>query len=346
MKTNKRKEIVRNSIKRIGLDCGNRAREIVLQIAIALGFKIHEDEFGVSAYGGNAIRISDHCTYMQTWVDNETWNAPVRLDVVIEDEPTEAVTQVRVGYDFTITEFVSQSSDIDTQKARTIAYDIRNAMNGNPYANNVRGEKRNLVATHGNNTQQINCNTNMNKNKIRLTESQLHNMISESVKQVLSELDWKTYASAADKARDKRLNNKDDYDAYRNTEREDAFNDAASKALSKKYNLRDVETYGDKDNPKKRIVKRFGSTSFTSDRDGVDFNDGELHTFGDMSKHGYAFPIPKDWIDYVMDSPYWRNRSDKERKDAYQNNEMNYDIDAFNHGKYKYVKGKGWQLKK
>lgn len=187
MKTNKRKEIVRNSIKRIGLDCGNRAREIVLQIAIALGFKIHEDEFGVSAYGGNAIRISDHCTYMQTWVDNETWNAPVRLDVVIEDEPTEAVTQVRVGYDFTITEFVSQSSDIDTQKARTIAYDIRNAMNGNPYANNVRGEKRNLVATHGNNTQQINCNTNMNKNKIRLTESQLHRIIKESVRNVLNE---------------------------------------------------------------------------------------------------------------------------------------------------------------
>lgn len=187
MKTNKRKEIVRNSIKRIGLDCGNRAREIVLQRAIALGFKIHEDEFGVSAYGGNAIRISDHCTYMQTWVDNETWNAPLRLDVVIEDEPTEAVTQVRVGYDFTITEFVSQSSDIDTQKARTIAYDIRNAMNGNPYANNVRGEKRNLVATHGNNTQQINCNTNMNKNKIRLTESQLHRIIKESVKRILSE---------------------------------------------------------------------------------------------------------------------------------------------------------------
>lgn len=30
-------------------------------------------------------------------------------------------------------------------------------------------------------------NTNMNKNKIRLTESQLHNMISESVKRILSE---------------------------------------------------------------------------------------------------------------------------------------------------------------
>lgn len=30
--------------------------------------------------------------YMQTWVDNETWRAPVRLDIVIEDEPTEAAT--------------------------------------------------------------------------------------------------------------------------------------------------------------------------------------------------------------------------------------------------------------
>ena len=38
------------------------------------------------------------------------------------------------------------------------------------------------------------------KNKIRLNESQLHNIISESVKQVLSELDWKTAVNAARKA--------------------------------------------------------------------------------------------------------------------------------------------------
>ncbi len=43
--------------------------------------------------------------YMQTWVDNETWRAPVRLDIVIEDEPTEAATQVRAGCDFGITIF-------------------------------------------------------------------------------------------------------------------------------------------------------------------------------------------------------------------------------------------------
>ena len=187
MKPNKRKAVVSDPIKRIGLNGGNSAREIVIQIAKALGFKIHEDDKGVSAYGGNAIRIADHCTYMQTWVDNGTWNAPIRLDVVIEDEPTEAVTQVRIGYDFGITEFVSQSNDIDPQNARMIAYDIRNTMNGNPYANNVRGERRNLVATHGNNPQELNCNTNMNKKLIRLTESDLHKIVKRSVNKVLRE---------------------------------------------------------------------------------------------------------------------------------------------------------------
>lgn len=187
MKPNRRKAVVSDPIKRIGLNGGNSAREIVIQIARALGFKIHEDNKGVSAYGGNSIRIADHCTYMQTWVDNGTWNAPIRLDVVIEDEPTEAVTQVSIGYDFGITEFVSQSNDIDPQKARIIAYDIRNTMNGNPYANNVRGERHNLVTTHDNNPQQINCNTNMNKKLIRLTESDLHRIVKESVNRVLRE---------------------------------------------------------------------------------------------------------------------------------------------------------------
>ena len=34
-------------------------------IALALDFKIHEDEHGISAYGGNAIRIADHCSMLK-----------------------------------------------------------------------------------------------------------------------------------------------------------------------------------------------------------------------------------------------------------------------------------------
>lgn len=39
----------------------------------------------------------------------------------------------------------------------------------------------------------------MGKQIIRLTESDLHQIVKESVNKILSELDWKTYASAAKK---------------------------------------------------------------------------------------------------------------------------------------------------
>ena len=42
-------------------------------------------------------------------------------------------------------------------------------------------------------------NTNMNKKLIRLTESDLHRIVKESVNKILTELDWKTYANAARK---------------------------------------------------------------------------------------------------------------------------------------------------
>ena len=180
-------KLIKDPIKRMSYNGNGSAREVVRMIALALGFKIHEDEYGISAYGGNAIRIADHCTYMQTWVDRGTWNAPIRLDVVIEEEPTQAVTQVKKGYDFTIVEFVYNITDVDTQNARTIAYDIRNVINGNQYANNARGERRALKSTHNSNeNKQYNKKRNM-KRTIRLTESELKNMITESVKRVLRE---------------------------------------------------------------------------------------------------------------------------------------------------------------
>lgn len=46
------------------------------------------------------------------------------------------------------------------------------------------------------------------KKTVRLTESQLKRVISESVKQVISELDWKTYRNAAEKTEIKKKNMK------------------------------------------------------------------------------------------------------------------------------------------
>ena len=187
MKPNRKPKTNSDPIRRIQLNSSLNAKEIVKRIASALGFKIHENEKGVSAYGGNAIRLADHCTYMQTWFDNGTWKAPIRLDVVIEDKPTQAVTQVKNGFDFTVTEFVYKLNEIDLQKARVIAYDIKNVLNGNTFANNVRGEKRYLVSTHRNN-KKLNCDRNINnKSLIRLTESDLRRIIRESVNKLLVE---------------------------------------------------------------------------------------------------------------------------------------------------------------
>ena len=47
--------------------------------------------------------------------------------------------------------------------------------------------------------------------RVRLTEGQLHNVIRESVCQILNELDWKTYENAYHKKKN-RMQNPDDFD--------------------------------------------------------------------------------------------------------------------------------------
>ena len=44
-----------------------------------------------------------------------------------------------------------------------------------------------------------------NKKLIRLTESDLHRIVRESVNKVLTELDWKTYQNAAEKDWERQL---------------------------------------------------------------------------------------------------------------------------------------------
>ena len=57
-----------------------------------------------------------------------------------------------------------------------------------PYENTLPSEVVGIIHSKCQKlTESKQYNTNMNKNKIRLTESQLHNMISESVKRILSE---------------------------------------------------------------------------------------------------------------------------------------------------------------
>lgn len=211
-----KKKTKSDPIKTIGLNVTPIAREIVIQIANALGLKIRYDRdeeeniIGVSTYAGNCLRLSDHCTYMQTWVDAGTWKAPYRYDIVIEDDATFAKQQVQEGFDFSITEYVAKAKNMDVEKAKMIAYDIRNCINTGIYANNIGAEKRMLNSNHETDESLIQqpmsvnsnkeaeqpqitdnkTNKNMKQNTIKLNESQLRKIVAESVKNILSELDW------------------------------------------------------------------------------------------------------------------------------------------------------------
>jgi hypothetical protein len=52
--------------------------------------------------------------------------------------------------------------------------------------------------------------------RVRLTEGQLHNVIRESVSQILNELDWKTYDNAYNKKWERMENPSDPAEHYKN----------------------------------------------------------------------------------------------------------------------------------
>lgn len=191
-----------NRIKQIGLDSFPlTAHAIVYQVATALGLKIREDKnekgnvIGISTYVGNCLRLADHCTYLQTWVDAGTWNAPYRYDVVIKDKPSTAKLQVKDGYDFEVKEFVTNAEQMDIEKVKLLAFDIKNFIDTGVYANNIRGEKILLQSNHISDeietkeeNNKTNKNKNMKKNVIRLNEAQLKKIVAESVKKVLKNI--------------------------------------------------------------------------------------------------------------------------------------------------------------
>ena len=71
---------------------------------------------------------------------------------------------------------------MDVNKARMIAYDIRNAINTGVYANNIGAEKIPLQSNHKSDIPQSKTNT------IKLNESRLRCIIAESIRKVLNEL--------------------------------------------------------------------------------------------------------------------------------------------------------------
>ena len=79
----------------------------------------------------------------------------------------------------------------------------------------------------------------MSKRTVRLTESDLHNIIKESINNIISELDWRTYQSASDKASDKANATNNKYEKQRRKNQANSFANAGANLFNfihaKKY---------------------------------------------------------------------------------------------------------------
>lgn len=83
-------------------------------------------------------------------------------------------------------------------------------------------------------------NLNMN-GKIKITESLLNQIISESIEKILSELDWRTYQKAANKANDLSDKAPDDYEHKRRENQRKKFQNKAHETYSTQYNLKNFD---------------------------------------------------------------------------------------------------------
>lgn len=204
------------------------------------------------------------------------------------------------------------------------------------------------------------------KKLIGLTEGQLHEMITESVNQILSELDWKTYANYAkkrlqqgkyDKAQrgndmantefNKKYNNKNwkdsathDYNIQGYIHQDERPNMIFANSTAYKRSKYDPFHHGENNEFLAPDEKRFGDYVYVPNHYS-DSNDGKNTWVANFPKNGqgyfnYVDRDPKDLESDESFDNYHKRTFLSNLKDAVN------DMNAYHNNKSKYIKGKGW----
>lgn len=172
---------------------------------------------------------------------------------------------------------------------------------------------------------------NNTRNRVRLTESQLRSVIKESVKQVLSELDWKTYQNAAKKSHLKALDNDDmsDNEYHNELDKSRRFRQAAEDAFNRDYGTNDTKLHSYMHGSKKQAP---GGGYFPFHDDSYIEMKKDSDTYGTYYPYGYNKDF--EWS-YGYDSSKYRPEWDRAKQELkhYQNGDFDYDDE------------KGWHLK-
>jgi len=186
------------------------------------------------------------------------------------------------------------------------------------------------------------------KKVIRLTEGDIHRIVKNSVKKVLTELDWKTYQNAAKKAH---LRGVDDYgEQYGGNPNLDKdkqskyfgmaknFSQAAEDAFDRDYGFDDGRFYT------KMNSQRYGGESQAPGGGYFPYQDVSKVNLADRRKKtvdGYDREY-EDWA--VGDDFLSRSEFGDDVVDKY--NKANTELSDYKRNNYDYQKGKGWKLKK
>ena len=196
-----------------------------------------------------------------------------------------------------------------------------------------------------NNLQEMAKKT-MNKNIFRLTEGDLRKLVMESAQKILSELDWQTYASAAEKNDEWRKSNPHRPNQWN---RSMDFRMAARDAFDKKHGLE--HQY---DEPYSHYGGERGTINLD---DHFTVSGSRDHDFGDgggpFNLNHNVYHMGKE---YGKDGGYGRTRMwdvahETTPEEFYGNKEMGQkfrdaekDAEDFKNGKSHYVSGKGWTV--
>lgn len=182
---------------------------------------------------------------------------------------------------------------------------------------------------------------NNTRNRVRLTESQLHNVIKESVKQVLSELDWKTYANASRKRKEQgKDQNAHDLSFY------------AAKQFQKKHNLPNL------DKPYNIVKNKYPMDDYSyitpdeanvyageiSPKHSTDYGRTTLKKHSDED-HPSIWKNGTHWNDFNTETDETEYYKDHVLRNGWGIQRGYKDLDDYYNGNYEYRKGKGWQKK-
>lgn len=150
------------------------------------------------------------------------------------------------------------------------------------------------------------------KKIVRLTESDLHGIIRNSVNKILSELDWRTYANAANKSAERQKD-------YKEKSKEKKWYDSILPSRARKRQGK-ISNLADKENDRSR---RFASAA----------NNAVKDQLGYKSKNGFEYnPSLRlgdgGSVDRLYPSSHALKSIDGNRHDTYENEYDVYDVNG------------------